>query len=112
MPRRRDDAEDRASAGRDEAWFANIKRTYDEYQDQAIKGSRLFHTHSKNLDLAALQAVQNAVENANNAAKQHLERINMQNTTTTENLNQQNDALFSVLVEKLRKEGTATISIS
>ena len=49
--------------GMDEAWKANMKRTYDEYQDLSL-------SHAKNLNQVALQSMQNAVETANMVAKQ------------------------------------------
>lgn len=45
--------------GKDEAWFANVKRTYDIAQ-----------THTENLNTVSLQALQNAVETANLVSKQ------------------------------------------
>lgn len=67
--------------GKDEAWFANVKRTYDEYQDIALTIARDLHTHvTKVLSDAqqhdntkqtiAEQALQNAVETSNMVGKQ------------------------------------------
>ena len=56
--------------GKDEAWFANIKRTYDEYQGMSLQ-------HARNLDNIALQAIQNAVTVANKLAMNSAETDNM-----------------------------------
>ncbi len=67
--------------GKDEAWFANIKRTYDEYQHESLHSIREKRTYiSKTLSDAsqndnvrqniANQALQNAVETANLVGKQ------------------------------------------
>lgn len=67
--------------GKDEAWFANIKRTYDEFQEESletIRRDRAYtskvlqdnQSHSVNVNNVALQALQNAVETANMIGKQ------------------------------------------
>ena len=67
--------------GRDEAWFANIKRTYDEYQHESLESVRRNRSYvDKTLSDAqqhdnarqeiANQALQNAVETANMVGKQ------------------------------------------
>ena len=67
--------------GRDESWFANIKRTYDEFQQESLQTIReqraLFTkllTDAQQNDNArqniANQALQNAVETANMVGKQ------------------------------------------
>jgi len=64
-----------------EAWFANVKRTYDEYQHESlesIKNNRLMinkllsdaQQHDNNRQAIANQALQNAVETANMIGKQ------------------------------------------
>jgi len=69
--------------GKNEAWFANIKRTYDEFQHESLESIRRnrsyvdkvtsdAQSHTKNVDNIAVQALQNAVENANALSKQHL----------------------------------------
>lgn len=55
-------AEREFETGKDEAWFANVKRSYDEYQDVSL-------THARNLNTVALQAIQNAVESQNMLSK-------------------------------------------
>jgi len=57
------DNEREFEVGMDEAWKANIKRTYDEYQDLSL-------AHARNLNQVALQALQNATETANMVGKQ------------------------------------------
>lgn len=44
------------SIGRDEAWFANVKRTYDEYQDQALERVRTNNAAHDIVTMAAAQA--------------------------------------------------------
>jgi hypothetical protein len=56
--------------GKDEAWFANIKRTYDEYQTVALDAARRSQSDHDRTSNVALQALQNAVETANMVAKQ------------------------------------------
>ena len=64
-----------------EAWFANIKRTYDEYQNESlesVKNNRLLinklisdaQQHDNTRQTIANQALQNAVETANMVSKQ------------------------------------------
>lgn len=67
--------------GKDEAWFANVKRTYDEYQQESlesIKRNRSYvdkvlsdaQQHDNLRQNVAAQALQNAVETANMVGKQ------------------------------------------
>lgn len=67
--------------GKDEAWFSNIKRTYDEFQHESLESIRRNRTIvDKTLSDAqqndnarqniANQALQNAVETANMVGKQ------------------------------------------
>jgi hypothetical protein len=50
-------------ANESSAWHANVKRSYDEYQDVSLEGTR-------RKSVIADQALQNAVETANMVAKQ------------------------------------------
>jgi hypothetical protein len=52
--------------------FANIKRTYDVYQDLDIQAARQALTEQTRLNQIASQALQNAVETANMVAKQSI----------------------------------------
>ena len=67
--------------GKDEAWFANIKRTYDEYQQESLESIRRSRDylgkilsdaqqHDNVRQNIADQALQNAVETANMVSKQ------------------------------------------
>jgi len=67
--------------GKDEAWFGNVKRTYDEYQQESLESIRrnrsyvdrvLSDSNSNNqaMEGVKLQALQNAVETANMLGKQ------------------------------------------
>ena len=67
--------------GKDEAWFANIKRTYDEFQQESLQTVREMRTmftklltdaqqHDNARQNIANQALQNAVETANMVGKQ------------------------------------------
>lgn len=69
---------------------ANVKRTYDEFQHESLESVRRNRTyvdqviqdsrnHSNNLNNVALQALQNAVENANFKAKNILDSANLCN---------------------------------
>ena len=75
------DTERGFEVGKDESWFANIKRTYDEYQQESLETIRHMRTHfDKMLTDAqqydnqrqgiANQALQNAVAPANMTGKQ------------------------------------------
>jgi hypothetical protein len=65
--------------GKDEAWFSNIKRTYDEYQDLAIGIARFVNAQmlKQMSDAQNLtnQMMQNAIESANMTAKNALVNI-------------------------------------
>ena len=104
-------------------WPANVKRTYDEYQDLGLKSGRSHgkiadricqdsENHSEELRKVSVMLLKNMVENNDLNMKQHLERINMHNMNTAENTNQQNDTLFALLVEALKEDGEATVTIS
>ena len=67
--------------GKDEAWFANIKRTYDEYQGVSLRAigesqnyiQKVLSDAQQNDNVRqqiANQALQNAVETANMVGKQ------------------------------------------
>ena len=69
---------------------ANVKRTYDEFQQESLESIRRNRTyvdevladsrnHSNNLNSVALQCLQNAVENANFKAKNCLDTANLIN---------------------------------
>jgi len=53
-----------------EAWFANIKRTYDQYQTLDTNALNAANKHAAVLDNLATQALQNAIETANMISKQ------------------------------------------
>lgn len=57
--------------------FANIKRTYDVYQDLDIQAARQAHIEQTRLNQIASQALQNAVETANMVAKRSIELNNL-----------------------------------
>ena len=72
MPAEKGHAEDIYEGQTQErSWDANVKRTYDEFQDISLVAARRSQTQFDAISNIALQALQNAVENANNAAKQH-----------------------------------------
>jgi hypothetical protein len=67
--------------GKDEAWFANIKRTYDEFQQESLESVRRNRTfidkvltdtqqYDNQRQNIANQSLQNAVETANMVSKQ------------------------------------------
>jgi hypothetical protein len=65
--------------GKDESWFANIKRTYDEYQHLSLTGSVRSQIVFDQLNNVALQALQNAVETANLVGKNAADSANLCN---------------------------------
>lgn len=56
--------------GMDEAWKANIKRTYDEYQDMALQSSRRAQNFQDNLQALTIQFMQTSMVNIDLATKQ------------------------------------------
>lgn len=56
----------------DEAWKANLKRTYDELQQESLETLRQCRKAADNVQSVLTQAMQNAIETANLAAKQYL----------------------------------------
>jgi len=56
--------------GTSEAWQANMKRMYDEYQRLSLDGVDKNRVAFDNVQNVALQALQNAVETANMISKQ------------------------------------------
>lgn len=81
-------AEREFEVGKDEAWFGNIKRTYDEFQQESLESIRRNRTIiDKTLSDAQQndnarqgimnQAMQNAVESANMLAKQALKHADV-----------------------------------
>lgn len=81
MPDENKKAEREFETGKDEAWFANIKRTFDEYQQVSLDLLRKINAHYDKLvsdaqqhdntkQIIAEQALQNAVVTANMVEKQ------------------------------------------
>ncbi len=60
-----------------EAWFANIKRTYDQYQTLDTKAINDANKHAAVLDNLSTQALQNAVESANMISKQAIKHADV-----------------------------------
>ncbi len=60
-----------------EAWFANIKRTYDQYQTLDTKAITDANKHAAVLDNLSTQALQNAVESANMISKQAIKHADV-----------------------------------
>jgi len=52
-----------------DAWPANVKRTYEEYQDISLTSARRSQDNYDKVQGVALQALQNAVETANMVGK-------------------------------------------
>lgn len=57
----------------DEAWKANIKRTYDEMQQESLETIRVARTERSDLHAIIVQTLANMSENANLAAKRSLD---------------------------------------
>ena len=57
--------------------YANLKRTYDVYQDLAVQAARQAQIEQTRMNQIASQALQNAVETANMVAKQHMQLNNL-----------------------------------
>jgi len=74
--------------GKDESWFANIKRTYDEFQHESLESVRRNRSYvdkvvsdaqqSDNVRQSiANQALQNSVETANMVSKQAIRHADL-----------------------------------
>jgi len=59
--------------GMDEAWKANIKRTYDEMQQESLETIRTIRQERADLHTILVQTLANMSENANLAAKKCLD---------------------------------------
>ena len=57
----------------DEAWKANIKRTYDEMQQESLETTKAVRKQMNDVHALTIQVMQNAIENANLAAKRSLD---------------------------------------
>ena len=57
--------------------YANLKRTYDVYQDLDVQAARQAQIEQTRMNQIASQALQNAVETANMVAKQHMQLNNL-----------------------------------
>ena len=77
------DSERGYEIGKDEAWFANVKRTYDEFQQESLESIRRNRSYVDKVlsdaqqfdgqrQAIANQSLQNAVETANMVSKQAL----------------------------------------
>jgi len=51
------------------SWDANVKRTYDEFQDISLVAARRSQGHHDELSQLSVQALQNAIETANQVGK-------------------------------------------
>ena len=59
--------------------FANVKRSYDEYQELSLSAARRSQENKDQLNNVALQALQNAVTVANKVANDSADSSNAQN---------------------------------
>ena len=57
--------------------YANLKRTYDVYQELDVQAARQAQIEQTRMNQIASQALQNAVETANMVAKQHMQLNNL-----------------------------------
>lgn len=103
--------------GKDEAWFANIKRTYDEYQDLALTAARRSQdaydtlisraqTHFDDIAAITKQHMQNAVSNANEVAKQSLRHESLA-TDRQWNVDEQGYTVDNILEDETFQQGIA-----
>lgn len=74
--------------GKDESWFANVKRTYDEYQHESLESIKRNRSYVDKVlsdalqydnqrQVIANQALQNAVETANMTGKQAIRHADL-----------------------------------
>jgi hypothetical protein len=100
--------------GKDEAWFANIKRMYDEYQQESLETIRHMRLHFDKIisdaqqfdnqrQGIANQALQNAVETANMVGKQAVRHGDL---SIDQQWNKEIDegAGEGLIIEKVREE--------
>lgn len=57
----------------DEAWKANLKRSYDEYQNESLRGIRLLDAQISDLHTIRVQMLSDLATNSNLAAKQSID---------------------------------------
>lgn len=100
-----------ASVGK--AWAANLKRTYDEFQDISLTAARRSQQDFDEVRSYARLALGNAVNNADMLAKQAIAHRDIATdrtwnvdevSTLTAKSGVQADALVAILVEALRQE--------
>jgi hypothetical protein len=100
-------------AGQTNAWLANVKRTYDEYQQESLADVRRSRQHANNIDNLAVQALQNAVETANMVGKQAVRHSDIaidrqwnvdEVSTLTAKSGVEADAVMAALVNAVAKQ--------
>ena len=104
-------AEREFEIGKDEAWFAKIDRDFEGFSDLLFERKHNREAVAEQDRQTSSYAYKKMVENGDLAAKQYLERLNMHNTSTLENINQQNDAMFLLLAKGLDEDGEVELVI-
>ena len=94
--------------GADESWKAGAPRTHNEYQHESLSDIRSHRKHIENLNTQVIRMLTNCVS----ADSERSERVNQANMQATANIDQSNDTMLALLVEALKQDGEATITIS
>lgn len=98
--------------GGDEAWQANLKRAYDEYQHESLTDVRKQRGYADVRENIMNQALQNAVETANMIAKQAVAHRDIaidrewnvdEVSTLTAKSGAQADAMIAILAEAVAR---------
>lgn len=103
--------------GKDEAWFANIKRTYDEYQQESLESIKRNRTavdkilsdaqqYDNQRQVIANQSLQNAVETANLVSKQSIRHMDLA-TDREWNVDEQSFVVNEILRNEVFKDALA-----
>jgi enoyl-CoA hydratase/carnithine racemase len=103
--------------GKDEAWFANIKRTYDEYQQESLESIKRNRTHVDKILVDAQQdtevkrnlinqCMQNAIETSNMVAKQAVRHGDLA-IDRQWNIDEQSYVVAEILRDEVFKEAMA-----
>ena len=61
----------------DEAWKSNVKRTYDEYQNESLADGRQNRVNLAQLNALSAQAIQNALTTQNMLAKNAVVNVDL-----------------------------------
>ena len=86
--------------GIDEAWMANVKRTYDEFQHESLTDVRRSRDFHEKMDNLSVQVLQNAIETTNLVGKQAVRHADI----TIVDAAKSEDAFMVLLAREVAKQ--------